>query len=364
MLKSITIRNLRGIKECIIKDLNEVNILIGKNGSGKSTILEAIYLASAWINPQDNLHGKLKFDYIISRRTGRGNWARSRDVIWFMMDTNEAIEINLFFDSQKSMEFKIFHDVNEPDQAIWLRIPKSLESKIPRISEGYEYCNLAHDIILNPKTHSRDAYHIKDFISPLFKDEINFLRGTTLIDSRALTQPEVIEKTIWPKLLAKRLDKLIINIIREGFEPSSEDLTYMPIAGAFTLALKLSRTTVRVDDLGNGTRAAILLASILSTTGNTIMLIEDPENHQHPKGLATIMRFTLKMAKERELQLLMTTHNIELIDMLLEEAEKQENLNNIAIYKLTLEEGNLNATRYEAQEAIQLRKELNYDLRA
>ncbi|RLF08904.1 MAG: hypothetical protein DRJ62_07635 [Thermoprotei archaeon] len=54
MLKSMTIRNLRGIKECIIKDLNEVNILIRKNGSGKSTILEAIYLASAWINLQDS----------------------------------------------------------------------------------------------------------------------------------------------------------------------------------------------------------------------------------------------------------------------------------------------------------------------
>ncbi|MHA1506468.1 MAG: AAA family ATPase [Candidatus Asgardarchaeia archaeon] len=54
-IKSMTIRNFRGIKECSIDEFADVNVLIGRNGSGKSTILESIYLSSAWTNPHDVL---------------------------------------------------------------------------------------------------------------------------------------------------------------------------------------------------------------------------------------------------------------------------------------------------------------------
>jgi hypothetical protein len=50
MIRSIVVENLRGIKKCVIDDLRDVNIFIGRNGAGKSTILEAIYIASAFAN--------------------------------------------------------------------------------------------------------------------------------------------------------------------------------------------------------------------------------------------------------------------------------------------------------------------------
>ena len=52
MLKSIRIRNYRGFKDCKIDDLGRVNIFAGMNNSGKTTILEALFLWSAGGNPQ------------------------------------------------------------------------------------------------------------------------------------------------------------------------------------------------------------------------------------------------------------------------------------------------------------------------
>ena len=43
----MAVSNMRGVKECSIGYLEDVNILIGRNGSGKSTILEATYAASS-----------------------------------------------------------------------------------------------------------------------------------------------------------------------------------------------------------------------------------------------------------------------------------------------------------------------------
>ena len=44
MLNSLNIRNYRGLKELKINSLGKVNLITGKNNTGKSTILEAIAL--------------------------------------------------------------------------------------------------------------------------------------------------------------------------------------------------------------------------------------------------------------------------------------------------------------------------------
>lgn len=49
-------------------------------------------------------------------------------------------------------------------------------------------------------------------------------------------------------------------MIRQGYEPNVEGLTYLPAPGA--LAVQLKDTTVRIDDLGDGARAALLTALV------------------------------------------------------------------------------------------------------
>ncbi|MBF0310883.1 MAG: AAA family ATPase, partial [Magnetococcales bacterium] len=42
MLRRVTIKNFRSIKECSISLTEDLHILVGPNGSGKSTFLDAI----------------------------------------------------------------------------------------------------------------------------------------------------------------------------------------------------------------------------------------------------------------------------------------------------------------------------------
>ena len=68
----IEVRNFRGIKETSIDGLSQLSILIGKNGAGKSSLLEALYLVSSCASIKDDVRGDMKLDYLISRRGGRG----------------------------------------------------------------------------------------------------------------------------------------------------------------------------------------------------------------------------------------------------------------------------------------------------
>lgn len=42
MITAIEIENFRGIKKGRIDDFKRINLLVGANGSGKSTVLEAL----------------------------------------------------------------------------------------------------------------------------------------------------------------------------------------------------------------------------------------------------------------------------------------------------------------------------------
>lgn len=170
---------------------------------------------------------------------------------------------------------------------------------------------------MNPLTKSYKGIGLtfKEKLLSSLKAEISLLENVVFIDDSILSNPKFVEKKIWPKLLAKRLDKFVVKVIREGFESDVEDITYMPIGDDYVLALKLSRTTVRVDDLGDGVRSVLLLVSIFSVLDKALVLMEDPELHQYPSGLAVLMRFVLKVAKERRLQLIMSTHSIEFVNI-------------------------------------------------
>jgi hypothetical protein len=134
------------------------------------------------------------------------------------------------------------------------------------------------------------------------------------IDSRLSVTD--VELKIWSRLLDKRLDKKIVELIKEEYEPQAEGIMFKPTReGGVVLALMLANTTVEVDALGDGARTAIMLASTLTLVSNTAILIEDPEVHQHPGGLAALMKFALKLAKDRSLQLFISTHSVELVNI-------------------------------------------------
>ncbi len=44
MIRSLTIHRFRGIREGVLDDLGKLNVLIGPNNSGKTSILELLYL--------------------------------------------------------------------------------------------------------------------------------------------------------------------------------------------------------------------------------------------------------------------------------------------------------------------------------
>jgi energy-coupling factor transporter ATP-binding protein EcfA2 len=318
MIESLRIRNLRGIRECSINGLTDVNVLVGRNGAGKSTVLEAIYLASSWAESHDQL-GRDKVYYVVTRRALRGNW----DALWFAKNVEEDIEITIDFKPSGRLRFKVLYSIpikQQPVSPVLLELTQEvIEPWTLRkygLAELPVYYSLEANTLWDPKVKVYSALTPEDkgYLLSKLGNAVEFLRGVVFIDGRLSVTD--VELKVWPKLLDKRLDKRIVELLREEYEPNMEGITFKPTGeGGFVLALTLPNTTIEVDTLGDGARTALILASLMALAKNTAALMEDPEIHQHPGGLVTLMRFALKLAKDRSLQLFISTHSVELVNI-------------------------------------------------
>lgn len=320
MINRIYIAGFRGVREGFIEGLKQITILIGRNGAGKSSILEALYLASAYAVSRDDVRDIDKLDYVVKRRGGRGSWNGSRMLLWHMGGTENPIKIRINYKG-KMFEFEV-RDVpkfNDP-----VRLGLSDEEPVKAKS---------------------------------------FLKGLLLIDGVLARQPELVETYAWPRLIAKRLDKLVVEMVREELEPEAEGLTYVPAPSGenyYYLALQTAKTAVRIDDLGDGVRAVLLGAMLVLAYNPTVLLVEEPELHMHPAGLYTYMKFLVKLAKDMGFQIIASTHSIELVHIA--QALSQELGVELAVLYLEREDGVLKARSFSAEDVEALRK-LGVDVR-
>jgi predicted ATPase len=111
---------------------------------------------------------------------------------------------------------------------------------------------------------------------------------------------------------------------------------------------------------GDGVQMLLRLILELAARREGVVLLEEPEVHQHPgairQGAAAILA-----AVRRGIQVILTTHSLELIDSLLSGGE--EDLDGTAVFRLNLEEGILKSTRLSGREALVARSQIEDDLR-
>ena len=339
MLSRLKINGFRGITDCEIKGLKTINVFIGRNNHGKSSILEALYLASAGFRFRHPLGFEPnKIRYLLNRRSRRGlSWEKGKETLWYRYETQNPLKIEVVSRKRGKLVVELL------DRHVHPLI------RIPRTKRAYSYLmsmkELPPDALENIWAHGAfclieghafkgdmSAYGIgRSKISamlgkavPRFHETEAFMDRMMFIDANLLHEMERVEKTLWKNLLKERRDKLVTEILRRGYEVEVEDTTYVPIDDTVQLAVKLPKTTIRVDDLGDGARYSIIWIMVAALAHNTAILIEEPESHQHPGGLAKTLEMLLDIAKKNNIQLYATTHSLEFIKLTEKIAEEKK----------------------------------------
>ena len=344
MITSVAVKDLRGIREGKIEALSRLTVLVGRNGSGKSSALEATLIAASPFPA-------LVAGHIVQSRsqTNGARWlihsGGSRDQrparVTAALSDGERIERELFWDNHLAVDVMSRALANRgaprPYSAfrIYRRHPPLEDVSIAGIASDNQY-----------ESHDAEGNDPKGLAFNLVRPQSTQIPLHDLF-SRALE-------------LGRKRDVLEH---AKALVPELRDLDILTEAGVPWLALELPGGPVPATLGGDGVQAALrIVFQLAAATG--IALIEEPEVHQHPAGLARVT-LAIVTAVRLGLQVILTTHSLELIDHLIDHLtdEEMDQDDFLTVTRVRLESGVLHTTRNAAIEVALARAEIEEDLR-
>lgn len=318
MFKSIEIKNFRGIKQLSINDLGRINLLLGGNGSGKTTVLEALSIASVGSpNQLTRISGWRNF----SRITRQSPEAFTS--LFFGMDTSIRPTISFNWDAgQWRVEISALDQPTESSQPALAQVESlSTSSQISNTFYGVCFCVIDPDekrlelkcelVDEGVKIHSANPGGIRPLPN-----------GCFFVSSRQATSLGETAEVITKLAVAKK-KKMLIDALRE-FEPRIQDIVSGYSNGAHRILVDVGGEAMTpMNVLGDGfCRVALFVTGVLMGRP-PILIIDDIDSGIHHSNMSRVWRLLNELCRMNNVQLFATTHNEEMIGSLVDTLQNE-----------------------------------------
>lgn len=336
MITSVEITNLRGIQQGKLEDLTPLTILVGPNGSGKSTVLEAL-LISANSNQGEAIIN------VALRRQGLKNGAQ-----WLFSNKNSC-NIAVANDAGTTRRCNIVYQNNVPNSSS-INIRCNVTDK--RSNTSGRNVNL-FDIDFTSNSDFR--YSNQKDNHPL--ESVSVIR---LIESASSEKKIPLYQIFTAAIRAGRQQE-----IRDSMKvviPQLEDVVILTDGDTPIVDLVFSGYSLPSPLVGDGVQSLLRLVCELASSDGGTVLIEEPEVHQHLMAMGQSAE-AIWTAIRRGTQVILSTHSVELIDMLMSEVQSGVELAQMSVYRTSLREGCLRSVRVAGDDIAFQRVQIGDDLR-
>jgi predicted ATPase len=331
VIRSVEIKGLRGIWEGKLTDLSPLVVLVGPNGSGKSTILEGILISASPVTADAIIQ-------VIRRHEAGGSGPR-----WLLWRAGERVptEITVTTSAGMSRTCRLQLERGRPENETLITYAV--------IRDGSQ---LANGWIRGEKNKYQSHYP-SGFIPLEDVPEVHLVEAYLVPFQRPLHE-------LYPKAVEQGRRKEAVGIVSEVF-PGVSNVEILTEHGEPILHLVFADYSVPATLTGDGIQSLLRLSLELAVSGGGVALLEEPEVHQHPGAIRQSARAILA-AVRRQIQVVLTTHSLELIDALLAESSDQD-LEGLSLYRLQRQEGGLKYSRLPGPDIAFARTEIEDDLR-
>ena len=350
VIQNLQINSFRGLKGLNLSELGWVNILVGKNNSGKTTILEAISIAC---NPLDPFQwiGTSERRMNIGRtaniaRTVTASRPSLESIKWLFPQENSnsedreyqrKIEINTTGDTDISVEAIITEiygtgsDKNDNDDE-----DLSAESDYAKYGIDLDiFSTSPFDGQINIFEDQRDYSKTQTTENFQFWENERFIQPHRSQDrvlfNHAIVYPSYSSSDV---VLAFRLTQ----VTKEGEKSNLLEILRLfdpEILDIHILSTSPSRLSLYIEHqklgfapfytFGDGLKKTLLIALALPLAKNGILLIDEIETSIHFSALSQVFTWLIQACKINKTQLFVTTHSLESVDAMLDaESEKDE----------------------------------------
>lgn len=351
-LNSLSIKNFRGINNLELNNLSNINILVGDNNCGKTSVLEAI---SLFQNP-------LEINNILTSCCKRGRDIISIFDLFLEMFPRENINKNIEIVSSIN---SVLYNLNINGKLI-----ERINPNLYRCIENDEYFD--------------ENY----FESRIFKGRIKVKKNTEVINEKEINlSEEKIQSTLGDlsnqiinmvyvspyDYLYNRLIDDTINVIKSGekeevikllkiLDNNIEDFNVLKSKNKpSSIYIKHSKYGfMSLSSFGDGVKKILTLASAVVSAKNGILLIDEIETAIYKNILNNVFGWLLNACKIYKVQLIATTHSLEVIDAFI---QTSKNIDKLTCFRLEHYNENIYSNRLAGQKLKDVRCILGQDVR-
>ena len=330
-IKSINIRNYRGIDEMEINNLEKFNIFVGDNSSCKTTVMEAIYSARPFIQ-----------EGLITTANSRGMQVTSNNIYSFFYNADTKNDIEFVLNEKITTRISSKEKGNIENE----RIIDNLGNRaIDLMNSGEKFL---YNILKTEN--NKETMNLNVMIDNLFQiTSKGYNKNMDIGDSIWITPlNKYLNETaqIIKKLLENKKKKELLEFVNI-LEPDVDDI----ISDGFQISLSKSdvEKMLPLSSFGNGLSSIIsIMGSIVMENAKTIF-IDEIEDGIHYLNYPKFCEILIRIAKMKDIQLFMTTHSREFLESFYNELKDKEE--KVALYRFQRANNKIKKVFYSREKA-------------
>lgn len=337
MLKYLEISDYRGFKSYRMDGLTNVNLLVGKNNSGKTALLEAAHLLTSTGST----------DSLVDTAIRRGE-------LGIRQTDNRSIDITHFFNGHIATLDSSFRiaggNGHHPIKVSVVKIKAEDEQLRSRFAPG-TYVKIIARKNENNATFLRlspDGTVNVEMIHPRFRHQLR--RGasataTRFVGTESLDAIEMAE--MWDEITINGRELDIAESLK-FIEPDIKSLHFLtgalsgnlspglyPARGGIVVGMHGLDTRIPLGSMGDGIRRLMALATSLSFTKNSYLFVDEIDTGLHFSIMREMWRMVVEKAKIAQTQVFATTHSWDCIEGLSQLcASNPEDMNLVSVHKI------------------------------
>ena len=347
LMESFEVRNFRSLKHLKLEKLARVNVLVGQNNSGKTSVLEGIFAIT-------NIRNQYWVQNIESMRSLTADRSDFRQLFYkfdavnpvvlasnYCGEVAEAQVPNATLEATLSLTDR--HTLLPRELAYYERQPNTPknphapDSLIVILQTPEEDAPISFELRRTFKQEYMEI-HPRDEVSKLYLEQgPAFIAGP-----RNLTRLLTTRNNLYwlndelEGLKVNKQEGQLLNVLRsldkriEKIELSPSGQIYLDLGQSF-------RTLLPLNLMGEGIQRLLSILAAIASNAGGIILIDELDNGLHYSALRVLWKGILQAAREYNVQIVTTTHSAEALQHLTRVLGEEENVSyrdDIAAYTL------------------------------
>ncbi|WP_377473409.1 MAG: AAA family ATPase [Microcoleus anatoxicus] len=363
-LDNLTIHRFRGLRDLTLQDLGQINILVGGNNSGKTSVLEAISTYCRPLDPLEWLNTSWRREIKYSRKP------RLDALKWLFPQNKEEEEEQLDFNQMETHVSGNGKFSVRESRAIYQEFDGVELSEDDEIqsSEDIGFDNTLRGAEIELKAILSDSPNELSEYFEIWENE-------RLTNRRIRSDAMLSVDTVTP--FSHRIEQSQVGLLSEAifqrFKPEVIKLLQVMDSGIIDLVILShggNRSSLYIDhkqvgisplsSFGDGVRRLLFIALTLTKVRGGVLLIDEIETAIHTVALRSSFTWIVQWCKQMNVQLFATTHSLEAIDAILDASDSDTDL---VLYRLEKQESQTKAVRIERERLQRLREDLGQEVR-